>query len=162
VKPQFMPSAAQVVGVHGGGGVQHTLACVGEPHCWPEGQPPQLTVPPHPSDIGPHCTLRDAQSAAVRGTQPSVPLQSPGVAPPPPHVCGAVHAPQSGVRPPQPSLWRPQAFDGKLAQVFGTHTGVPASVAGGVPHWPGSDGSPPQTSVPVHVPHWTTPPQPSA
>jgi hypothetical protein len=73
-----------------------------------------------------------------------------------------VHVPQSGVNPPQPSLWRPHAFAGKLAHVFGTQTGVPASVTGGAPHWPGVAGSPPQVSGAVHAPHGITPPHPSA
>jgi hypothetical protein len=79
------------------------LAVLGDPHCWPAAQLPQSTVPPQPSAMGPHWMLRDAQSAVVSFTQPSVPLQRPGVAPPPPQVCGAVQLPQSAVRPPQPS-----------------------------------------------------------
>jgi hypothetical protein len=54
--------------------------------------------------MSPHWIPMPAQFAVVLATQPSVPLHTPGVAPPPPQVCGAVQEPQSAVRPPQPSL----------------------------------------------------------
>jgi len=46
ILPQFLPCAAQVVGVHGR--VQVLFA-----HVWPLGQEPQLSVPPQPSPMVP-------------------------------------------------------------------------------------------------------------
>ena len=46
MEPQFLPCAAQVVGVHGR--VQVLFA-----HVWPLGQEPQLSVPPQPSPMVP-------------------------------------------------------------------------------------------------------------
>src|SRR6185436_6983797 len=72
--------------------------------------------PPQPSAIGPQSL---PALAHVVGTQPAVPPHTLGV-PPPPHVWGAVHAPQLAMRPPQPSAAGPQVAP-SAAHVVGTH-----------------------------------------
>jgi hypothetical protein len=63
---------------------------------------PQFTVPPQPSEIGPHSAPTLEQ---VRGVQEGTP-QTFGV-PPPPQMAGEVQVPQVSV-PPQPSAITPQ------------------------------------------------------
>jgi hypothetical protein len=71
--------------------------------------------------------------------------------PPPPHVSGAVHAPQLSVFP-QPSPCVPQLTPSE-AHVAGVQMGAPQTL--GVP-------PPPQVVLAGHVePHWRTLPQPS-
>jgi hypothetical protein len=65
---------------------------------------PQETSPPHPSATSPQFI---AEGHAVSGTHPELPPQTLGV-PPPPHVFGAVHAPQVYALP-HPSLAIPQS-----------------------------------------------------
>ena len=104
----------------------------------------------------------------MSGIQPELPPHTLGV-PPPPHVCGAVHDPQS-YEPPQPSLAMPQLMpphavdcgicvhDGPLS------TMPPSGRRSDAPHVFGSP--PPPQVVPVGQaappPQLTRPPQPSA
>ena len=63
---------------------------------------PQSTVPPQPSEIGPHEALTLAQ---LRGVHVGVPQTF--AVPPPPQMAGDWQLPQSSV-PPQPSAMVPQ------------------------------------------------------
>src|SRR5438552_958456 len=74
--------------------------------------------------------------------------------PPPPQVWGAVHVPQSLVRPPHPSETGPQ-FAPDVAHVFLMHGEVLEPQTLGLP-------PPPHVRGALHEPHVTRPPQPSA
>jgi hypothetical protein len=108
IAPHVKPFAAHVtVGVH----CWHW--CV-ELHVPPPPQPGHGSVPPHPSSPEPHC---QPSCAHVFGVHPHW-----FATPPPPHVFGAVHVPQSVV-PPQPSEIVPQFSP--APHVFGAHVPVP-------------------------------------
>jgi hypothetical protein len=64
-----------------------TLGVPSAPQTDGDGHRPQLSVPPQPSAMVPHCAFCSLQ---VVGVQP----QTLGV-PPPPQVCGAAQEPQS-------------------------------------------------------------------
>jgi hypothetical protein len=81
---------------------------------------PQSTSPPHPSALGPQSIFISAHVFGVHGPPPSgsdVPHTF-GV-PPPPHVAGAVHVPQS-INEPQPSPCLPHDAPSST-HVFGLH-----------------------------------------
>jgi hypothetical protein len=106
-----------------------------------------MSVPPQPSPAGPQSTPSPVH---VFGTQAEPHWL--GV-PAPPQVWGVGHVPHMSI-PPQPSPVVPQPTP-SAAQVVGVQ--VDASV------WPQTLGlpPPPHVSAPVHVPHWSIPPQPS-
>src|SRR5688572_4417456 len=117
-------------------------------------QVPQSSSPPHESLAGPQFMPRLAQVVGVQLKLMGGVPQTPGV-PSPPHIWGEVHVPQSN-SPPQPSAAGPQLAP-SWSQVAGTHappggTAVPQTL--GVP-------APPHVSEPVHVPQFSTLPQPS-
>jgi hypothetical protein len=71
--------------------------------------------------------------------------------PPPPQICGAVHAPHWS-KPPQPSPCGPHVAP-SAAHVVGMHAAAP-------PHWLNVP-PPPHVWGGVHEPHWMIPPHPS-
>src|SRR5271165_327643 len=81
--------------------------------------------------------------------------------PPAPHTSGAAHVPHWRSAP-HPSLAGPHSYP-RLAQVVGMQEkiGPPSgAIPGGKPHL--LNPPPPQVCGAVHVPHWRSPPHPSA
>ena len=100
-------------------------------------------------DAGTHATCLHA-----RFTQLLPPVTPHKLGPPPPQNAGAVHAPQSAVRPPQPSEILPHVPAGAVAHVLGTHETPPPQTLGVPP--------PPQNAGGAHAPQLAVrPPQPS-
>src|SRR5438132_1380504 len=112
MEPQFLPCAAQVVGVQV---VPQTLRTPPPPQVWGEVQEPQLTVPPQPSEMQPQLLPVAEHVVAVHP-------QTFGV-PPPPQVWGAVQEPQFRV-PPQALEMEPQ-FLPCAAHVVGVQVAPP-------------------------------------
>jgi hypothetical protein len=82
------------------GGTPHLFVMPPPPQIWPIEQLPQSAVtPPQPSATTPHCAPRSVHDFGVQFALPPPHVKS---WPPPPHVSGAVHEPQS-ITAPQPS-----------------------------------------------------------
>src|SRR5438132_9214572 len=104
-------------------------------------QLPQLSVPPHPSEMTPQFLPCAAHVVGVH-----VPMPHTFCVPPPPHVFMPVQVPQFSV-PPHPSAAVPQVHP-RAAHVVGEQHRL------GV--------APPQTAGAVHAPQLNVPPHPSA
>jgi hypothetical protein len=115
--PQLMFWSWHVFGVHVPPEGTHLPAT----HDWLAGHVPQSSALPHPSPACPHDRPWPWH---VSGWQPLLPQHTPGV-PHPPHVCGAVHVPQLGMTPPQPSPAGPHwMLDGHACGVHMLDGGV--------------------------------------